>query len=251
MVLLLAYGGLRIGEALPLRRRHLDVEGNRVVVAEAVSELPVGPVIDTPKNHQRRELSVPAFVVKVVREYLATLPDDPDAFVFPGRQQHTAHRQQSYHGFRRRFRHAVIAAGLADATPHDRRVTHASWVADSHGVLAVAEGVKTRPALTFLRLEEIIGAPLPPSARYDRTWWGNTINRTRVQAHAWLNAIWKVDAVDLDRGTVTFVPRPAVVAGLEWLGSVGGVDRGPIRFRGAVPVATPRIECGAGQGCRR
>ncbi len=29
----------------------------------------------------------------------------------------------------------VTAAGPDDVTPHDLRATHASWVADSHGVL--------------------------------------------------------------------------------------------------------------------
>jgi hypothetical protein len=58
--------------------------------------------------------------------------------------------------------------------------------------------------MSFQRLEEIIAAPLPPNARSDRTWWGNTSNRTRVQAHAWLNAGWTVDVVDLTRELVTF-----------------------------------------------
>jgi integrase len=138
LVLLLAYGGLRIGEALPLRRRHIDVTGGRVVVADAVTELPGGPVIGTPKDHQTRDLRVPAFVVKLLKQHLDTLPDDPDAFAFPGRQKHTAHRQQSYHGFRRRFVAAVTAAGLQDVTPHDLRATHATWVADSHGVMVAA-----------------------------------------------------------------------------------------------------------------
>src|SRR4051812_23393375 len=138
LVLLLAYGGLRIGEALPLRRKHLDVDGGRVVVEVAVTELPGGPIIDTPKDHQRRELLVPAFVVRAVRRYLATVPDGPEVFVFPGRQKHTSARQQSYSGFRRRFRRAVAAVGLEDVTPHDLRATHASWVADSHGVMTAA-----------------------------------------------------------------------------------------------------------------
>lgn len=86
----------------------------------------------------RRELIAPAFVVDLVAEHLATLPHDPDTFAFPGRQKHTAHRQQSYHGFRRRFDQAVAAAGLTDVTPHDLRATHASWVADSHGLLVAA-----------------------------------------------------------------------------------------------------------------
>jgi hypothetical protein len=59
--------------------------------------------------------------------------------------------------------------------------------------------------MSFQRLEEIIAASLPPTARSDRTWWNNTFNRTRVQAHAWLNAGWKVDVVDLTRETVTFM----------------------------------------------
>jgi integrase len=66
------------------------------------------------------------------------LPDDPETFVFPGRQEHTKARQQSCSGFRRRFREAVAAAGLDDVTPHDLRATHATWVADSHGVLVAA-----------------------------------------------------------------------------------------------------------------
>jgi hypothetical protein len=59
--------------------------------------------------------------------------------------------------------------------------------------------------LSFERIEQIIGAPLAPTARSDRTWWGNTMNRTRVQAHSWLNAGWMVDKVDFEAGAVEFV----------------------------------------------
>jgi hypothetical protein len=64
---------------------------------------------------------------------------------------------------------------------------------------------RTTIRMSFQRFEEIIGGALPPSARRDRTWWGNTFNRTRVQAHAWLNAGWKVEAVDFSTELVTFV----------------------------------------------
>ncbi|WP_154941957.1 tyrosine-type recombinase/integrase [Micromonospora palomenae] len=47
-------------------------------------------------------------------------------------------RSSTHYGFRRRFLAAVRSAGLADVTPHDLRATHASWVADSHGVLVAA-----------------------------------------------------------------------------------------------------------------
>lgn len=138
LVLVLAYGGLRIGEALGLRRRHIDLTDGRVTVAEAVAQIPGGPVIDTPKSHQRRELVLPAFVVDRLRAHLDWLPDDPDAFLFPGRQRRTADRPQSYNGWKRRFDRAVELAGLGDVIPHDLRATHGSWVADSHGVLVAA-----------------------------------------------------------------------------------------------------------------
>ncbi|MEV0153734.1 site-specific integrase [Micromonospora sp. NPDC050686] len=138
LVLVLAYGGLRIGEALCLRRRHVDVTDGRMTVAESVAQLPGGPVIDTPKSHQRRELALPAFVVDRLRQHLAELPEDPDAFLFPGRQQRTAGRPQSYNGWKYRFDRAVERAGLTDLIPHDLRATHGSWVADSHGVLVAA-----------------------------------------------------------------------------------------------------------------
>ena len=66
-----------------------------------------------------------------------------------------------------------------------------------------------RPSIrmSFQRLEEIIAAPLPPGARTDRTWWGNIVNRTRVQAHASLDAGREVDAVDLPHEVVTFTRR--------------------------------------------
>ncbi|WP_176731545.1 site-specific integrase [Micromonospora rhizosphaerae] len=138
LVLVLAYGGLRIGEALCLRRRHVHVTDGRMTVAESVAQLPGGPVIDTPKSHQRRELALPAFVVDRLRQHLAELPKEPDAFLFPSRQQRTADRPQSYNGWKYRFDRAVERAGLTDLIPHDVRATHGSWVADSHGVLVAA-----------------------------------------------------------------------------------------------------------------
>lgn len=77
---------------------------------------------------------MPAFVVQLWR----LCPRGRTCSPLPGRQAHTSERQQSYPGFRRRFLAAVRSAGLADVTFHDLRATHASWVADSHGVLVAA-----------------------------------------------------------------------------------------------------------------
>ena len=112
---------IRPPPALALRRRSVDVPAGRLMVAEAVAQIPGGSVIDTPKNHQRRELVVPRFVAALLQEHLATVDEDPEAFLFPGRQGHTINRQRSYYGFRSRFIVAAMAAGLVDITPHDLR----------------------------------------------------------------------------------------------------------------------------------
>ena len=60
-------------------------------------------------------------------------------------------------------------------------------------------------SLSFQRIEDIIADRLPPSARDDHTWWANSRDPHRVQARAWMNAGWKVDAVDLVRESVAFI----------------------------------------------
>jgi integrase len=55
-----------------------------------------------------------------------------------GEMTATAPAPRARRGFRRRFQRAVRAAGPGDGTPHALRATHATWVADSHGVLVAA-----------------------------------------------------------------------------------------------------------------
>ena len=62
---------------------------------------------------------------------------------------------------------------------------------------------------TFSEIDEILGVPLPKSARtYKRyrSWWAN--DETRVQAAGgWMAAEWKVDHIDLASEQVTFKRR--------------------------------------------
>lgn len=54
--------------------------------------------------------------------------------------------------------------------------------------------------LTFSAIERLCGS-LPPSAWKHRPWWANG---SKVQAKAWRNAGWHVDAVDQTTGVVRF-----------------------------------------------
>ena len=57
--------------------------------------------------------------------------------------------------------------------------------------------------LPFPEVEEIIGGPLPASARAHQGWWGN--DETHVQAHSWMHVGWKVTQHNLlRRGHVHF-----------------------------------------------
>ncbi len=60
-------------------------------------------------------------------------------------------------------------------------------------------------ALTFARIEEIIGKKLPPDAYNPKgKWWNNTATASRPQAHAWLSAGWKRESVNRQENRVTF-----------------------------------------------
>jgi integrase len=137
LVDLLAYGGLRIGEAFALRRRCVDLEARAVVVEESLAEtggrLSFGPT----KTHQKRLVALPQFLVEELREHLAgRVASEPEALLFVGRTGQPLH----YNAFRRwTWDPAVLPTGLVGVTPHDLRATCASWVADTAGVLEAAK----------------------------------------------------------------------------------------------------------------
>lgn len=57
-------------------------------------------------------------------------------------------------------------------------------------------------SFSFSELESILGFDLPPSARKYVQWWAN--DATHSQAHAWLEAGWQVDQVNLTSERVSF-----------------------------------------------
>ncbi|HFL3236791.1 TPA: hypothetical protein ACG3KH_004230, partial [Clostridioides difficile] len=63
---------------------------------------------------------------------------------------------------------------------------------------------KVEITLTLEEIEEILGSELPPSAKNDPTYWGNSTHESRTQARAWLKAGWKVKSKQLPE-SITFV----------------------------------------------
>ena len=70
VVELLAYGGLRVGEALALRRKHVDVLGCRLVVAECLTEINDVFTFGPTKTHQVREVPLPSGFLPDLEEHL-------------------------------------------------------------------------------------------------------------------------------------------------------------------------------------
>ncbi len=125
LVYLLAYGGLRWGEAAALRRKRCDLLRSRIEVAESLAEvrghLHFGPT----KTYTSRRVVVPGFLRDLLAEHVARhVDDDASALVFtsPLGQplRNTNFRRQIWY-------QAVAQAGLPEELRiHDLRHTCAS-----------------------------------------------------------------------------------------------------------------------------
>ncbi|MFG1805418.1 tyrosine-type recombinase/integrase [Streptomyces sp. NPDC049040] len=138
-ILLLAYTGLRWGEASALKVGRIDLTARRAHIVEAFG-LDGGTLyLDTPKNHERRSVPLSAFLVDELRPHLEGR--DPGELLFTG-PQGGALRASNF--VRRVFDPAVTAAGLGDlgVTPHKLRHTAAS--------LAIASGADVNVVQTML-----------------------------------------------------------------------------------------------------
>ncbi|MFK0296613.1 tyrosine-type recombinase/integrase [Streptomyces sp. NPDC090442] len=135
LIALLAFGGLRIGEAFALRRGDIDVQRCLLHVDENLGEANGALVFDLPKSHQKRTLTLASSLVQRLSAYLDRLPGNDDALLFTN----GAGGPLRYNQWRKaHFDPAVSAAGLTDVTPHDLRASHATWVADQYGVMTAA-----------------------------------------------------------------------------------------------------------------
>jgi integrase len=138
LVLVAAYGGLRIGELAGLRRARIDIPRSRVDVAEIVVEVAGVLTYGQPKTRAgRRSVTLPRTVVNALNDHLADFTvADPDAFVFTGPEGGPLRVPM----WRQRYwQPAIAAAGVAPLRPHDLRHTAvALWIKTGANPLEVS-----------------------------------------------------------------------------------------------------------------
>lgn len=125
MVYLLAYTGLRWGEAVALRLSALDMLRRRIQVQENAVEVGTKIVVGTPKTHENRSVSYPEFLSEMLAR--ACEGKTREQLVF-GKGDAHMNASKSGQGW---FWSAVQRAKLDDPdfpeiTPHDLRHTAAS-----------------------------------------------------------------------------------------------------------------------------
>ena len=122
LILLLAYTGLRWGEATALRVCDIDLDRRRVDVRRAFSDVGGHVVLGTPKSHQSRTVPLPRFLAAEIAAAVAGKHADQLVFTMPGGSvmRLSNWRRSTFIPARRR-------AGLSDRfRVHDLRHTAAS-----------------------------------------------------------------------------------------------------------------------------
>jgi len=130
-VRILAYTGIRWGEAAALRVGRVDLQRRRLSIDEATSEVRGEVVFGTPKTHKRRDVPFPAFLNEPLTELMAGRGPDELLFTAPGGG---VLRNTNFRS--RVFTKAKADLGLGTLRIHDLRHTAAT--------LAVAAGANVK-----------------------------------------------------------------------------------------------------------
>ncbi|MFE9925816.1 tyrosine-type recombinase/integrase [Streptomyces sp. NPDC005774] len=138
-ILLLAYTGLRWGEASALKVGRVDLDACRAHIVEAYVEDNGKLYLDSPKNHERRSVPIPRFLAEELKPHVEGRGEDELLFTAP---QGGPLRARNFR--QRFFARAVAKAGLGHLglTPHKLRHTAAS--------LAIASGADVNVVQSML-----------------------------------------------------------------------------------------------------
>jgi integrase len=138
LIRLLAYTGLRWGEATALTRRDLEPVRRRIVVERNAVYVNGQTIVGTPKTYQQRVVPYPEFLAAALQEVATTRADNELLFPGPlgGYLETPTMRQKSW------FDKALEEAKLPPMTMHDLRHTAAS--------LAISAGANVKAVQRML-----------------------------------------------------------------------------------------------------
>ena len=117
-VYLLAWAGIRLGEAAELRRKDVDLTHSQIRVQRAVYPITGQYLVQTPKSNAGvRTIVLPEFVTDALREHMRDYsPIGPDGLVFPTRAGKCA-----YNGIQIAITRTLRAMGYESVRVHDLR----------------------------------------------------------------------------------------------------------------------------------
>jgi integrase len=134
LVLVLAYTGMRWGEAIALRVRDVNMLRRRLNIHRSATQVDGKIIVGTTKSWETRSVAFSAFLADVLAD--RARGKGPDGLLFEGKaggylpRPHTRENRPSW------FSRALADAGLRYMTPHDLRHTAAS--------LAVSAGANVK-----------------------------------------------------------------------------------------------------------
>jgi integrase len=82
LIHVLAYGGLRWGEAAALRRCRCELDSGRLIVAESLADVNGHAVFGMTKTYRVRKTRIPGFLITELGAHLETVDPAPDALLF-------------------------------------------------------------------------------------------------------------------------------------------------------------------------
>jgi integrase len=140
LVRLLAYTGLRWGEAIGLRVKDVQLEERRIRVSVNAVEVGADIQVGTPKTHKRRSVPFPRLLLSDLESQLRN--KGPEQLVFSDDNGDYMRRTRVSGGSRSWFKKALADAGLGAMTLHDLRHTAAS--------LAISAGANVKAVQRML-----------------------------------------------------------------------------------------------------
>lgn len=131
LVLVLAYCGLRRGEATELRAADIDLSRGRISVTRSVAITKKGFLVDSTKSEQFRSVPAPAFLVEALGKHMKDKKLRGNAMLFVSRAgKHLRQPAKDADG-KRWWESALDTAGVDYPRIHDLRHTTASLAVQS------------------------------------------------------------------------------------------------------------------------